>query len=186
MQKILFVSHCILNTAAKVVRYGDTGKKEEESRLEFVVKTVEQGIQLVQLPCPEFTLYGPGRWGHTKEQFDNPFFREHCRKILEPILTQMKAYMAPGEQGRFSVLGVVGIDGSPSCGVSRTCSGCWGGEFSGRTDLQEVLSTCHSAPGTGVMMAVLKSMMEEEGSQLPVEGLKPGDLQAVMSLVAGT
>ena len=75
MQKILFVSHCILNTAAKVVRYGDTGKKEEESRLEFVVKTVEQGIQLVQLPCPEFTLYGPGRWGHTKEQFDNPFFR---------------------------------------------------------------------------------------------------------------
>ena len=47
MQKILFVSHCILNTAAKVVRYGDTGKKEEESRLEFVVKTVEQGIQLV-------------------------------------------------------------------------------------------------------------------------------------------
>lgn len=42
MQKILFVSHCILNTAAKVVRYGDTGKKEEESRLEFVVKTVEQ------------------------------------------------------------------------------------------------------------------------------------------------
>ena len=91
MQKILFVSHCILNTAAKVVRYGDTGKKEEESRLEFVVKTVEQGIQLVQLPCPEFTLYGPGRWGHTKEQFDNPFFREHCRKILEPILTQMKA-----------------------------------------------------------------------------------------------
>ena len=94
--------------------------------------------------------------------------------------------MAPGEQGRFSVLGVVGIDGSPSCGVSRTCSGGWGGEFSGRTDLQEVLSTCHSAPGTGVMMEVLKSMMEEEGIQLPVEGLKPGDLQAVMSLVAGT
>lgn len=101
MQKILFVSHCILNTAAKVVRYGDTGKKEEESRLEFVVKTVEQGIQLVQLPCPEFTLYGPGRWGHTKEQFDNPFFREHCRKILSPVLTQMKAYMGPEsrEQG---------------------------------------------------------------------------------------
>ena len=36
------------------------------------------------------------------------------------------------------------------------------------------------------MMEVLKSMMEEEGIQLPVEGLKPGDLQAVMSLVAGT
>lgn len=65
------------------------------------MKAVEQGIQLVQLPCPEFTLYGPKRWGHTREQFDNPFFREHCRKILSPVLTQMKAYMGPEsrEQG---------------------------------------------------------------------------------------
>ncbi|MDY4765847.1 MAG: hypothetical protein SO250_17765 [Enterocloster clostridioformis] len=76
-------------------------KQEEKSRQEFVMKAVEQGIQLVQLPCPEFTLYGPKRWGHTREQFDNPFFREHCRKILSPVLTQMKAYMGPEsrEQG---------------------------------------------------------------------------------------
>lgn len=184
MQKILFVSHCILNTAAKVARYGESGKQEEKSRQEFVMKAVEQGIQLVQLPCPEFTLYGPKRWGHTREQFDNPFFREHCRKILSPVLTQMKAYMGPESRERFSVLGVVGIDGSPSCGVSRTCCGNWGGEFSGRTDLQEVLSTCHGAPGAGVMMEVLKTMMEEDGIRLPVEGLRPGDLQAVMSLIA--
>ena len=76
-------------------------KQEEKSRQEFVMKAVEQGIQLVQLPCPEFTLYGPKRWVHTREQFDNPFFREHCRKILSPVLTQMKAYMGPEsrEQG---------------------------------------------------------------------------------------
>ena len=59
MQKILFVSYCILNTAAKVARYGESGKQEEKSGQEFVMKAVEQGIQLVQLPCPEFTLYGP-------------------------------------------------------------------------------------------------------------------------------
>lgn len=47
MQKILFVSYCILNTAAKVARYGESGKQEEKSGQEFVMKAVEQGIQLV-------------------------------------------------------------------------------------------------------------------------------------------
>ena len=81
-QKIVFVSHCALNTAAKVQRSAQEGEQEEKLRREFLHWVVDQGIQLIQLPCPEFTLYGASRWGHVKEQFDNPFFRDHCRKIL--------------------------------------------------------------------------------------------------------
>ena len=89
-QKIVFVSHCALNTAAKVQRSAQEGEQEEKLRREFLHRVVDQGIQLIQLPCPEFTLYGASRWGHVKEQFDNPFFRDHCRKILQPIIQQMK------------------------------------------------------------------------------------------------
>ena len=79
MKKIIFVSHCILNTASKVVLYNEKEIAEEENlRLKFVSKALEKGIQLVQLPCPEFTLYGSKRWGHVSDQFDNPFFRNHC------------------------------------------------------------------------------------------------------------
>lgn len=73
-QKIVFVSHCALNTAAKVQRSAQEGEQEEKLRREFLHRVVDQGIQLIQLPCPEFTLYGASRWGHVKEQFDNPFF----------------------------------------------------------------------------------------------------------------
>lgn len=185
-QKILFVSHCILNTAAKVARSGEAGKKEEIARQQFMAKAIAQGIQLIQLPCPEFTLYGPQRWGHTKEQFDNPFFRKHCKVILEPVLVQMKAYMRSGTQNRFDVLGIIGIEGSPSCGVTRTCSGCWGGEFSGRTDLDAVLATCRGVQGLGVMMEVLGTMMEEEEIHLPIAGLNPENLQAVLAMIEDT
>ena len=164
MKKIIFVSHCILNTAAKVVLYNEKDiAAEEDLRLEFLNKALNSGIQIIQLPCPEFTLYGSKRWGHVSDQFDNPFFRKHCKKILEPILDQLKEYL--NNEDRFEVLGIVGIDGSPSCGVDYTCYGPCLGAFDGRTDLNETLSSITLDKGKGILMDVLSEMLEEEGLQ---------------------
>ena len=74
MKKIIFVSHCILNTASKVVLYNQTDMDAEENlRKKFMHKAIDQEVQIIQLPCPEFTLYGPKRWGHVSNQFDNTF-----------------------------------------------------------------------------------------------------------------
>ena len=161
MKRILFVSHCILNTASKVVLYNqDDIDAEETLRIRFLNKAVSNGVQLIQLPCPEFTLYGSQRWGHVSNQFDNVFFRNHCRAILKPILDQMKEYLQHGEM--FEVLGVVGIDGSPSCGVDYTCEADWYGSFEGRKDLQEKLDTCKLVRKSGIFMQVLTQMLKEE------------------------
>lgn len=164
MKKILFVSHCILNTASKVVLYNQADiDAEEDLRVRFLTKAVQSGVQLVQLPCPEFTLYGSQRWGHVSNQFDNVFFRNHCRMILQPILDQMKEYLQHGEM--FEVLGVFGIDGSPSCGVDYTCEANWFGSFEGRTGLQETLDSCVLVKKSGIFMQVLKDMIQEEQLQ---------------------
>ena len=64
MQKIVFVSHCILNTASKVVLYNQEEMDAEEAlRKKFMHIAIDRDIQLIQLPCPEFTLYGANRWG---------------------------------------------------------------------------------------------------------------------------
>lgn len=164
MQSILFVSHCILNTAAKVVLYNQAEiDAEEQLRRRFVGRALETGVQLIQLPCPEFTLYGAHRWGHVSDQFDNPFFRDHCRRILEPVLQQMEEYLACGE--RFEVLGVVGVDGSPSCGVDYTCTADWYGSFDGRQGLDDTLASCQLVRRPGVFMRVLTEMLAERGWQ---------------------
>ena len=164
MQSILFVSHCILNTAAKVVLYNQAEiDAEEQLRRRFVGRALETGVQLIQLPCPEFTLYGAHRWGHVSDQFDNPFFRDHCRRILEPVLQQMEEYLACGE--RFEVLGVVGVDGSPSCGVDYTCTADWYGSFDGRQGLDDTLASCQLVRRSGVFMRVLTEMLAERGWQ---------------------
>ena len=162
MQKILFVSHCILNTASKVVMFSEAEMEAEEAlRRRFLDKAINSGVQLVQLPCPEFTLYGAKRWGHVSDQFDNPFFRKHCRELLMPFVEQMKEYIASGE--RFEILGVLGVDGSPSCGVDYTCFGNWFGNFSDRPDLNEILESCRMGRGSGVFMQVLDELLAENG-----------------------
>lgn len=129
---------------------------------------MDQGIQLLQLPCPEFLQYGARRWGHTCDQFDNVFFRRRCREMLEPVVLQLREYLEnPGE---FEVLGVLGVDGSPSCGVKYTCRANWGGEFSGR-DISEVIQACRLQEGSGVLMYVLREMLAENGIDLHFSGL---------------
>jgi len=160
MKKVIFVSHCILNTASKVVLYNQEEIDAEEAlRIKFMQKILDKGIQVIQLPCPEFTLYGPKRWGHVSDQFDNVFFRKHCREILTPIIDQIKEYNANPKF--FKVLGIVGIDGSPSCGVDYTCTGDFYGSFEGRENLNETLATGKLINGKGILMDVLKEMLIE-------------------------
>ncbi len=60
MQKILFVAHCVLNTASKVVMYNESEMAAEEAlRVDFVKKALLSGVQLIQLPCRSFALRQP-------------------------------------------------------------------------------------------------------------------------------
>ena len=186
MQNILFVSHCILNTAAKVVLYNQAEIDAEEAlRRRFVGRALELGVEMIQLPCPEFTLYGAQRWGHVSNQFDNPFFRAHCRAIHSPYLLQMKEYLAHPE--RFHVLGVVGVDGSPSCGVDYTSCGNWYGSFAGRDGLEETLAGCTLGKKHGILMDVLCGMLKEEGldETIRVTSLFAPEPEKCMALLQG-
>lgn len=182
MKQILIVSHCILNTAAKCRAYRMESIRAEESlRRELLHRAVDRGVQLLQLPCPELMLYGLDRWGHTRDQFDNPFFRQTCRELLKPILLQIQAYAAAEN---VELLGVLGIDGSPSCGVKYTCSGPWGGDFGGR-DVSGVLSQVRTVSAPGILMEVLLEELARLGLTLPVDGLYAKEPGRALSLLGG-
>lgn len=175
------VSHCLLNTAAKVRRFKEKeGADEEKLRKQVLKKAVDEEIQILQLPCPEFDMYGASRWGHTYDQFDNAFYRQKCRELLAPVMLELKEYQAHPEE--FCLAGVLGIDGSPSCGVKYTCRGGWGGEFGGR-DLEPVLRDVRRTEGRGVFMEVLMEMLRENGLEIPAEGLFAGEPERALGMV---
>ena len=101
--------------------------------------------------------------------------------MLQPIVMQVQEYLANPEE--FEVLGILGIDGSPSCGVRYTCRGPWGGEFSGR-DVTDTLNACHLEQGRGVLMDTLAEMLAEKGITLPTDALFPPEPERAMEMVS--
>ncbi|NLF97607.1 MAG: DUF523 domain-containing protein [Candidatus Riflebacteria bacterium] len=151
-KKLVLLAHCILNSNSKVVGLAQYAGALEE----VVVGHIRRGSGIIQLPCPETTFLGLKRWGMTREQYDTPFYRSHCRSILQPYMQQIEDYLANG----YNIEEIVGVDGSPSCGVNLTCAGYCGGEMD---DAARQHHNLREISGRGIMMEVLVELLAEKG-----------------------
>lgn len=161
-RKIVILCHCLLNLNAKIrgiANYPEITK-------DLIQYLLDREIGIIQLPCPEFTLLGEARWGQSESQYATPYFRKHCRKIAMEMADQVEEYL----RHNYQILGVIGIDGSPSCGVNSTCQGEWGGELSANPNLSETLSSIRMIDSPGVLIKELKSALKERTIDLPFLG----------------
>lgn len=167
----LVVAHCLLNANAKVKGLAPFRGAMNEVILPFL----EIGAGLLQLPCPECTFLGMCRWGMTAEQYDVPAFRAHGRKLLKPVVYQIEDALATG----YKVLGVLGVEGSPSCGVDWTCRGYQGGSCG------EGEHRASKSSGSGVYMNIFRGMLQDRGVSLPFVGVdeERPDMKALMNLL---
>lgn len=110
-KEIIVVSHCILNQNT-VIAEEARAMGSIPSVVDWVLK---EGYGFLQLPCPEFTYLGINRDSMTYEQYDTLDYRNHCSKILIPVVEQLIEYKNNG----FKIKGMVGIGHSPSCDPSR-------------------------------------------------------------------
>ena len=172
-QQILVVCHCLLNANAKVSPLAVYPGALMETLLPFL----QQGVGLVQLPCPESAYLGINRWGMSREQYDHPRFRRHCRQILMPIMDQLETFCAAG----CAIAGVVGADGSPNCGVNQVPLGLKGGVIGAGESADAQAERLEMAPGTGVFMTVFKQLMAERqiaATFMAVDENHPGQLMS--------
>lgn len=153
-KKVIFVSSCLLNTNNKVkglARYPGLCKDVFDALYEK-----DLGIQ--QMDCPETLLLGIQRWWYTKNLYDSRGFRNWCKEIAERQVDYMEEYRRAG----YKVVGVLGCDGSPTCGVSITAwDDRWGGSPVELAFNDAILE------GEGVYIEELKAAIEARGLDLP-------------------
>ncbi|EDT86254.1 DUF523 domain-containing protein [Clostridium botulinum] len=178
-EKIIFLSHCMLNKSSKVKYYGEEKNREKDEKIrKFLKLLMDNNISIIQLPCPEITYYGVKRWGHVKDQFDTTHFRKHCRQLFSIYLEQIEEYINNG----YEILGIVGIEGSPTCGVNKTCVGKWGGELSSNNDLQSIIGTIKRVNERGIFMEEIKKVLEEKQLNINIIGLDETNIENIYKL----
>lgn len=157
-KKIVLISHCIINQNSVVKPYA----REFKDFKNLILTLIENNIGIIQLPCPEISMYGLKRWGHVKDQFETPNFKKTSKKLLENTLESVEEYKNNG----YEILGVIGIKGSPSCGVTKTCRGKWEGSIGDEKNIENARRTLREVDEPGVFMEVLDSSIKELGFEL--------------------
>jgi predicted secreted protein len=156
--KIAVVAHCILNQNTVA-----PGLASHKGTVDPLVKLLaDKGYGIIQLPCPEATYLGMNRWWMTKNQYDTTSYRAHCSRILEPTLTLLRELTRAGAE-----YVVIGVEGSPSCGVYMTTIGGWRGDPASSSSAKAVKSS-----GMGVFMEELLNQIKSRGIKPPEKMLE--------------
>lgn len=155
---VVVVAHCILNQATRWFWNSDSGAWTEGFVSDFLEGLKLMGIGLYQLPCPEFGLLGNPRRPMTRDDYEVlPGFIVHCKALAVNALRDLKAFRELSTKPKIEILAIIGIEGSPSCGV----------EFTSR----RIAETSVRVAGKGIFMELLEELIVSEGLNIAFYGL---------------
>lgn len=146
-KKVVFLSHCILNENTRYLG----GACRSGCVREIVEQCLESNWGIVQMPCPEqqgwggvnkrWLLMSYGTKGTLLYRMSGiflPLFLLYTRlvygRLAKATADQVNDYLVSG----YSVVGVIGIDGSPSCGVNTTLDLVRSFDLAARMDIASV------------------------------------------------
>jgi predicted secreted protein len=110
---VAFVAHCMLNQNSKV---GD-GAHCAGVYSPIVDVLREKGWRIEQMPCPELAFAGLNRFWAVRQQYDTAAFRRHCARLAIAVADVIALRAGQGED-----VVLIGVEGSPSMGVTITSS----------------------------------------------------------------
>jgi predicted secreted protein len=128
-KQVIFISHCLLNENARYFGGAFTAGMYKPTLDQIHAK----GIGIIQMPCPEIHAWGgpkkpllwlgldiKDQWWYIFSKVILRVFLAHTkriyRKMAKQVVQEIQNYMNAG----IKVVGIVGIDGSPTCGVNWT------------------------------------------------------------------
>lgn len=181
-KRVVFLSHCLLNQNTRYLG----GACERGAVPPVVRECLDRGYGMVQMPCPEQHAWGGVLKRHLLRHFGSrgtvlhrmrglllPILLWYTRRVYRRLARQVARQIADYLSSGFEVVGIVGVDGSPSCGTLRTVDL--------RRSLQRVAALTPSAtsqdmnaivlesliPGRGLFLAALQRELDRRGLHVP-------------------
>ena len=153
--KVALMAHCLLNQNTKPYL-----RARYPGIVDPVLDVLRRlGYALFQLPCPEVGFAGLNRFSQVIEQYDTALYRRHCRELAVMVADQIDRYPRNG----YRVV-LLGIDGSPSCGVDLTGTNP---DWKGYPGSDLVDAVYPIAKGSGIFIQELKAELQSRELELP-------------------
>ena len=126
--RVIFLAHCLLNENTRYLG----GARRGGAVREILEPCLEQDVGIVQLPCPEQHAWG----GVLKRRLllfygsqlalryrllraVLPVLLWYTRRVYRRLAREAADQIQDYQKSGFAVLGIIGVDGSPSCGVHQ-------------------------------------------------------------------
>jgi len=156
-KKIIVVSECIYNELCK-----PGCRVREDKTLEELRTHLAKYHCVMVLKCPEEEIFGIFRFDTTRKMMErNDFFLERCQKLAKDTAKRIRNYdeaLRIKGEGISEVI-IIGVDGSPVCGIERYLDNEGGVPNAGRPKKMEDWYT--SFEGSGILIELLKNELEE-------------------------
>ena len=153
-RRVIFVSHCWLNINARFPE----GAAFEGANTALMQLLLQEGLGIIQMPCPEQVCLGLEKYAYgavVGEQLRGCF-----RRCAESVVEQLKEYLVHG----YEVVGIMGMNPSPSCGVEVT---------KGRGTMEGTDRNTAEQPGPGLFSEELVALLRQEGiDHVPLFGIR--------------
>jgi predicted secreted protein len=183
--RVVFISHCLLN---ENVRY--LGGATRPGAIDELVDAAQgAGVGICQLACPEqrtwggvlkpylLLAYGSDRKGRgSARRLITPVFLAYTRWCYRRLARQVAAEIADYRRSGHEVVGIVGVDGSPSCGVRRTLDvdrsvralAACDPTSTDATAFNERVVLANLVPGEGLFIAELRRQLRSRRQTVPL------------------
>ena len=161
-RRVVFLAHCLLNQNA----ISDGTAEVPAAHREILRTVLDARVGVVQLPCPELCCLGLDRGdpkgGERPVVAENTRIRRAMEKdgprqkreaLADLVAEQVQEYHKHG----FQVLGIMGANRSPNCGLETT------------SDFDREVE------GRGAFMEAIAQRLEAAGISVPMLGLKGSD-----------
>jgi uncharacterized protein YbbK (DUF523 family) len=183
--RVVFLSHCLLNENTRYL-----GGAFRPGAVDEVVDIyLRAGTGICQLPCPEQLAWG----GVLKRRLLFLYGRPWLRPVVRLVGPALRAYTGARyrllasrtahqiidyQRSGFDVVGVVGVDASPTCGVTTTLDldaslaavvGCPWARLD-RCFMTDTVVNGAARPGRGLFIEALSHALARRGSRVPLLG----------------
>ena len=147
-KQVILIAQCLINPYCRVHILGQNFPLSHE----LTNFLMEKRIGIIQYPCPETTAMGLMRNPQGRQQYDNVFFRNHCKELLRIPMLMVSEFL----KNKYHLVCYIGLENSPTCGIH------WGKHKINKYQTESSNPVDHPDPNDPVLKGIMAEILSEE------------------------